>query len=473
MRKITAFTLMLSMCTALGSLNAAELKVTEKDNAELSLSIYNQNLAFVRDARKVNLGQGDVTLAFEGVAQQMQADTAMIEAPKVRVLEKNYEYDLLDYNNLLDKYIGKEVKTVMVNPTTGANIFDKAVVVNAAYGTPLLKFSYGVEGNFPGRVIFDELPDNLRVKPTLVARLNNEEAGDKKLQLSYLSGGLSWKADYVAEVVDDAKMNVQGFVTINNQSGADYKNAAVQLISGEVSQQQNNEIRPRMMLMAAKAASYDMAESSAGEANIAPASLGEYYVYTLPIKTDIMDKQSKQISFMTLDGLKYQSVYRLNSPLSVMQSGNNAKFERQHPQLYYKIVNEQEKNIPQGNIRFFAQGNDNNLQFVGGAQMPQLAKGEKAELTVGKAGNVYVDGKMTATRKIAEKISENDYEVVFNNAKDTAVMVEYLQNIYGDVSLLKTSLKNEEDNAGAIKWLVNIPAGGKTTLSYTLRVTKH
>lgn len=473
MRKLMLLTTGLALCAAVFPLEAAEIKLTDADNSTMAVSIYNQNLAFVRDTRKADLPAGRVTLAFEGVAQQMQPDTVMVEAPQVNVLEKNYEYDLLDYNNLLNKYVGKQVKTVMTNPATGDNMFDQAVLLNASYGQPILKFSYGVEGNFPGRVVFDKLPENLRVKPTLAATLENETAAEKNLQLSYLTGGLSWKADYVAELKSDEVMDVQGFVTLNNQSGADYKNAAVQLVSGDVEQPQSVRPQPRMMLAMAKNSMAETMDAAPAAGSIAPESLGEYYVYTLPVKTDILDKQSKQVSFLSLNGLKYQPIYRLESPLNALYPSGNASFERQNPALYYKIVNEQEKNLPRGSIRFFEAGQSGHLQFVGGTEMPQLAKGEKAELTAGKAGDIYADGKMTASRKIADKTTESDYEVVFNNAKDKEVTVEFEQKIYGSVSVVKESLKNESENAGALKWKINIPAGGKQTLTYTLRATRN
>ncbi len=473
MQKLALLTTGLALCAAVNPLGAAEIKLTDADSSAMSVSIYNQNLAFVRDTRKAKLPAGKVTLAFEGVAQQMQPDTVMVEAPQVNVLEKNYEYDLLDYNNLLNQYVGKQVKTVMTNPANGANIFDKAVVLNAAYGQPLLKFSYGVEGNFPGRVVFDELPENLRVKPTLAATLENKNAGEKNLQLSYLTGGMSWKADYVAELKSENVMNVQGFVTLNNQSGTDYKNASVQLISGEAAEPQVVRPQARMMLAMAKNAVAESTDALPAAGSIAPVNVGEYYAYNLPLKTDILDKQSKQISFLTLPALKYLQVYRLESPLNATYPTSGAAFERQNPWLYYKITNEQEKNLPQGSIRFFESSADGGLQFVGGTDMPQLAKGEKAELAAGKAGDIYVDGKMTASRKIADKITESDYEITLNNAKDKAVEVEFEQKFYGNVSVVKESLKNEADNAGALKWKVSVPAGGKQTLTYTLRAVRN
>ena len=186
-----------------------------------------------------------------------------------------------------------------------------------------------------------------------------------------------------------------------------------------------------------------------------------------------MDKQSKQVSFLNLAGLKYQTIYRLTSPLNVSYAGGKASFEQQNPQVYYKIVNEREKNLPQGSIRFFEKGSNGELQFLSGTNMPQLAKGEKAELSAGTAGDIYIGGKLAASRRIAEKTTENDYEIVFNNAKDKAVRVEFEQRVYGTAEVVKESLKHEEGNGGTLKWKLDVPAGGKQTLTYTLRVTRN
>ena len=171
MKRYAALTVLAGLCVWGPDVHAQEIKLGNNDTSEMSLSIYNQNLAQVRDVRQADLKSGVSTVAFEGVAQQMKPETSLLDANGITVLEKNYEYDLLTYNNILTESIGQEVKTVMTNPQTGANIFNKAVVVNSNYGSPLLKFDYGIEGTFPGRVVFDKLPENLRVKPTLVAKV--------------------------------------------------------------------------------------------------------------------------------------------------------------------------------------------------------------------------------------------------------------------------------------------------------------
>ena len=477
MKKYAALTVLAGLCVWGPNVHAQEIKLGNSDTSEMSLSIYNQNLAQVRDVRQADLKSGVSTVAFEGVAQQMKPETLLLDANGITVLEKNYEYDLLTYNNILTESIGQEVKTVMTNPQTGANIFNKAVVVNSNYGSPLLKFDYGIEGTFPGRVVFDKLPENLRVKPTLVAKVLAENEGGKELGLTYLTGGLSWQADYVAEVAGNGSLDWQGWVSLNNQSGADYKDASVQLVSGSVNTVENPPApQPRMML-AAKAAPLDAVNESAASGGMAAQNLGEYYVYRLPFKTDVLDQQTKQVSLMEKKGVKYETSYKLQSPLYLSAYGQGGEFKKAHPDLVYQIINSRESGLglpmPQGTVRFYEKGADGKMQFTGAAEFPQLAEGAKAELAVGKSFDLYAEGQVVNQQKIAEKTSELEVSVTFHNAKKEAVNVIFEQAYSGNAVVVSESLKSSEEQAKVLKWNVEIPASGKTVLTYKLRLSRN
>lgn len=212
-------TWLLMGCMGLSSaVSAAENIVGEDKKTELEISIYNNDLALVKEQRKVELKQGVNDIAFEGVASRIKPETALLDAPGIKVLEQNYDYDLLTANNIIDKSVGEKVKTVTVNPANGENIFDSAEIVSAAYGQPLLKFSYGIEAHFPGRLVFEKLPDSLRSEPTLIAKIDSGETAAKDISLAYLTGGIGWKTNYVAKVVSGEKLNLTGWVTINNES---------------------------------------------------------------------------------------------------------------------------------------------------------------------------------------------------------------------------------------------------------------
>lgn len=469
-RRMT-LTAALSAVLCHGIAQAEEINLKAADNTEMSVSIYNQNLAMVRDVRKVKMPEGISEIAFEGVAQQMKPETALLSAEGVKILEQNYEYDLLTLENMLEESIGKTVKTVMTNPADGQNIFGKAVLVNSNYGNPILKFNYGIEANFPGRVVFEEVPDNLKIKPTLEAKIENSAAGDKQLALNYLTNGLSWQANYVAEVNGDA-IDLQGWVTLNNQSGADYKNAKVQLVAGRVKQIETNMIQPRMM-MAAKAAGY-AADAVAESASLPAERLSDYYIYELPVQTDIMNKQSKQVSLMDIKNVKYSKEYKLVSSLYM---GNQSEFEKAHPDLIYKITNNKDSNLdlpmPAGAVRFYTPDAKGTMQFTGASDMPQLAKGEEAELAVGQVFDLTADGKVKKITKLADKINEVEAEVEFRNASSEEKMVKFVQNFYSSPEVVSESLKSTAPKARSLEWQVKVPAEGKTVLTYKVRLVRN
>lgn len=457
---------------------AEEILVENNKNVDMVVSIYNNNLGFVRDTRSVKLADGLNSIAFEGVASQIKAETAVLTGNGVSVLEQNYDYDLLTPNNILEQFVGKEVKTVMQNPATGENMFGKAVVLNSNYGSPILRFSYGVEANFPGRVVYDKVPSGLRVKPTLVVNLNNKAAGAKNLELAYLTNGISWKADYIAEIKSDGELGLNTWITLNNETGADYENATVQLISGSVNQvsQAVNAVRPMMQMKMARGV---MMESDAvmETGSVERSSISDYYLYTLPQKTTIKDKQSKQVSMMKLDNVKYEKEYVMQSPLYLNVGAQSSDFEKSNPNVVFKLKNEKSSNLgeplPGGVIRFYEKDVKQNLQFIGESRIEQSAVGEKIDLTIGKAFDVFAKGKIANVRSISKDISEFDIEVTFTNASEKAKTVVFEQNVYNRWDLLKENMKSEKKNSSTLKWRFDLPKNEKKVLTYTVRVNRN
>lgn len=460
------------------ALAADEILVENNKNVNMSISIYNNNLGFVRDTRQVKLPSGSSSIAFEGVASQIKAETAMLSGSGVDVVEQNYDYDLLTPNNILDQYVGKMVKTALYNPEKNETIFDSAKVLNSNYGMPILQFSYGVESNFPGRVVFDKVPENLRVKPTLVVNLKNKTAGEKNLELAYLTNGISWKADYIAEVKGDDELSLNTWITLNNETGTDYENANVQLISGSVNETMTGGVMPRPVMMMAKSARGYAADNAMVESGaVERTSLSDYYLYTLPVKTTIKDKQSKQVSMMNLDKIKFKKEYILTSPLYIGLGANENEFTKQNPNVVFKLVNNKASNLglpmPGGVVRFYENDAKKNLQFIGESRIEQSAVGEKIDLTIGKAFDIFAKGNVKAVRAISKDMNEIDAEITFNNASEKAKQVVFEQSMNNNWEILTESLKHEPKNSSTVKWVMEIPAGGKTVLTYTVRVSKN
>lgn len=463
---------------------AAE-NVLSDNKSDLQISIYNQNLALVKDERPVTLRQGINEIAFEGVATQIKPETAILYADGIKVLEQNYDYDLMNAANIVDKSVGQKVKTVIMNPTTGENIFNSATIVSAAYGNPVLQFDYGIETNFPGRLVFEKMPASLRSKPTLIAKVNSVAAADKKISLAYLTNGIGWKTNYVAKVTGADELNLTAWVTINNQSGVDYKNANVQLVAGDVNQVAPEAGGMRTMRLMAKAAMPEYAMDTAANGTVSEAVSG-YHLYTLPLKTDIKDNQTKQISLLEKNGVKFRKEAVLNSPL-YFNPGANAEFKQQHPDMVYILNNVEKDNLgvalPSGIMRFYENDSSGNMQFIGENSISHVAKGEEMRLGLGTFFNIFVNGKVASINKLGEEKGQPDngncytlnsvyeykVEVTFNNGGNTPQEVVLLQQLPRDAEVSAESIKGRLKYAGTYEWRVNVPADGKRELNFTVK----
>ncbi|MGA7595483.1 MAG: DUF4139 domain-containing protein, partial [Gallionella sp.] len=222
---------------------AGELRSTLQDQKSVAVTIYNENLALVKDQRKILVGGGQSTLAFRDVSAQIRPETAMLRSltnpGMLTVLEQNFDFDLLTPQKLLDKYVGKTVNIVRTNPVTGAETSEQALILATSQGV-VMKIGDRIETGIPGRIVYPDVPANLRDRPTLVMLLNNNGASQQDVELSYLTGGLAWKADYVAELnAADDNLDLSAWVTLTNTSGASYNNAKLQLVAGDVNQVRN------------------------------------------------------------------------------------------------------------------------------------------------------------------------------------------------------------------------------------------
>ena len=203
----------------LGNALAGETHVTLEDQSSVGVTIYNNNLALVRDARRINVGKGDSRLAFIDVSAQIQPETASLDGGKFAVLEQNFDFDLLSPQKLLEKAVGQAVQVYRVNPATGAETSESGTILSTNGGVILqvgerIEVMRGGVASLPGRIVFDQVPANLRARPTLSMTIDAEEMGEQDVVLNYLTGGLGWKADYVANLsADEKSVSLQGWWT--------------------------------------------------------------------------------------------------------------------------------------------------------------------------------------------------------------------------------------------------------------------
>ena len=449
-----------------------EVVSTASDQQSVAVTIYNDDLALVKDTRRVRLPRDASLLAWREVSARMRPETAQLRnlsnPAGFRLLEQNFDFDLLTPETLLEKYIGREIAVIRVNPATGAETREAATVL-ATNGGVVLQFADRVETGVPGRLAFSGVPDTLRDKPTLVISLVNPAAGLQNLELSYLTGGLSWRADYVAELnASDDRLDLNGWVTLTNQSGAAYPNARLQLVAGDLNRVR--EAQPReLATMAAKVA--DAAEMQ-------QESLFEYHLYTLQRPTTLAENQTKQVALMAAAGVPVKKEFLLE--------GANYYYSGQHAELGQKIKvgvfvefdntgNGLGIPLPRGVIRLYKKDSQGNAQFVGEDRIDHTPKNETVRLKLGDAFDVTADRKQTAFQKLAgtsryNYVFESAYEIVLNNAKPEAVTITVREPMPGDWAMVSESQPHTKAASGTAEWKVSVPAEGKTTLSYRVRV---
>ena len=454
---------------------AEETRSTLADQQSVAVTIYNENLALVKDQRKIQLGSGQNTLAFRDVSAQMRPETALLRSlsspGKLSVIEQNFDFDLLTPQKLLEKFVGKSVGVIKTNPATGAETTEQAQVLAANNGV-VLKMGDRIETGIPGRIVYGDVPANLRDRPTLVMSLNNSGAAQQDVELSYLSGGLGWKADYVAELnAADDKMDLSGWVTLTNTSGTSYKNAKLQLVAGDVNRVQDERRLVRAM------AKMEMADAAAPQ--MTQESLLEYHLYTLDRPTTIAENQTKQVSLLSAAQVPVRKELLLRGADYYYQSSYGELGQKMKVGVFVEFDNKESARLgmplPKGIIRVYKKDGAGNAQFVGEDSIDHTPKNEKVRLKLGEAFDVTADKKQTDFKKLPNPTKgtamfESAYEIVLKNAKKEAVTVTVQEPIPGDWKILKSSHAHEKAASNTAVWHIGVPAEGKTTLTYRVQV---
>lgn len=456
-----------------GAAAPAEIVTIATDRQSLAITIYNDDLALVKDARRIRLERDINQLVWHEVPAQMRPETAQLRNTSspagFRVQEQHFDFDRLTPEQLLEKYVGREVIVIRTHPTTGAETREAAVVL-AANGGVVLQFADRVETGVPGRLAFPGVPAALRAKPALDISLISPAAGTQTLELSYLTGGLSWRADYVAELnARDDRLDLNGWATLTNQSGVAYRDAQLQLVAGNVSRVRDARPQPAAMAMSAKVA--DTAEMQ-------QESLFEYHLYTLQRPIGLAENQTKQVALMTATRVPVKRQFLLEGA-GYYYSGPHNELEREiKTGVFVEFDNRGEGlgvPLPRGVVRVYKRDSAGAAQFIGEARINHTPKNETVRLKLGDAFDLTADKKQTAFQKLAgtsryNQVFESAYEIVLKNAKQEAVTVTVREPVPGDWTMVSESLPHVRPASGTAEWQVRVPAEGKTTLSYRVRV---
>lgn len=438
---------------------SAIIPASAQTGPRLAITIYNNDTALVEDVRMMEMGAGRVRLEFPGVSAQIQAQTTSLVADDITILEQNFDFDLLTPTKMMEKAVGSTVRLIRTNPATGREVTETAQVLSANEGI-VLRIGDRIEvlrdDGLPVRVLFDKIPDNLRARPTLSVAVNSARAGARPASLRYLTNGLSWKADYVGLFDERAgRLDLQGWVTLTNTSGAPYVNARTQLIAGAPGERGNRPIA------AARRAGRG---GAGGDAT----SFGDYHIYNLPLPTTIAENQTKQVSFLEANQARAAKIYDISRDSFGSEENPSGAAVR------LSMANSKEAGVgaalPAGTVRLYMKDSSGRAQFIGEDNIGHTPEGSDIKLNIGTAFDVTSQATMVSRVTPNDKTTVTEMEYLFRNARSEAVTVRFVQSgLSGEADFTKASLEPKKLNANAYEWSVPVPARGETKLTFTVR----
>jgi hypothetical protein len=446
------------------------LTTTLADQSDLALTVYNSDIALVRDVRQITLPAGDSRLKFMDIAASINPATvhfrSLTEPAKVSVLEQNYEYDLLDPNKLLQKYVGREVTMIREDQEVKATLLSDN-------GGQVWKIGNDIVTNIGYNSLrFPEVPDNLYERPTLLWTLQNSGALKHKVEASYMTSNMSWSADYVLNVAKDETIgDLDGWVTLVNHSGTVFKDAQLQLVAGEVHHELPMNGRDFQQL----APQVQTVNAALGGVPFAQESFSEYHLYSLNRRTSIFDQESKQISLLNASHFPMRKVYEVNGQTyyyrTLAQPGAPVK---DPVQVFYKFKNEEKSGLgmplPAGTIRVYQQDSRGGSLFAGEDHIDHTPKDEEVSLHIGNAFDIVAERKQTDYKRLADRLYEFEYEITLRNHKAMPVSVEVNEPIGGDWEMVNSTYKYTKTAAFAAQFDVPVDKDGTSVLKYRVRV---
>jgi len=431
----------------------------ESAQGDVSVTIYNNNQALVQDVRSLNLPKGRSKQQFPDVSAQIRAETVTLAGPDIGIVEQNFDFDLLTPAKLMEKAVGQTVTLIRTNPATGAETRVRAEIL-AANGGVVMKIGNTIEvlrdDGLPVRVIFDRVPPNLRARPTLSITL--ESAGGRvPTTLSYLTPGLGWKADYVT-LFDEAKqtIDVQGWVTLTNNSGTDYRNANILLVAGSPNSGRGRNSYPQW-----PTGTIDSAGTESNDRE----RLGDYYLYPLAERTNVANAQQKQVSFLDVTAAPAQKVYEFTNGWLSSSEATSASSVLKFSTSRSGGLGDQ---LPSGVMRVYMRDKRGDPQFIGESQIEATPMGSSMSIRTGEAFDVKVKTVVEERTRRSSSRWRTKMRYELTNARPEAATVDLAQSgLWGDVRIEQESQASDRVSADKVEWRVNVPANSSVTVTAT------
>lgn len=471
----------------------AQSDAEETAQGDVAITIYNNDVALVQDVRQLPIANGRSRIEFPDVSARIRPETLSFNAADTAIIEQNFDFDLLTPQKMMEKAVGQTVTLVRTNPATGAETRERAKVLSTAGGVVIQvgdRIEVLRDDGLPVRVVFDRVPPNLRARPTLSVNVDSSRSGTRPAQIRYLTAGLGWSSDYVA-LYDEAKgtIDMQGWVTLTNTTGTTFTQADTLLVAGSPG-----------------SAGYSRRAFSPGSGNLVKAGteaadreqLGDFYLYPISGRTTIANNQTKQVSFLDVQGVKARKVYART--IGWQQSDRNPVNVSTAITFSSSRDGGLGDALPAGTVRFYQRDSQGSPQFIGENNIGHTPMGSELSLRTGDAFDIFVKAevekreeitssewqKTARYRVIKEGEVQSTIEVerpkrfyrttmryTLTNAKTSAVDVDLTatglwRGWWGDdYRIVREDIPGEQLNWDSRKWIVPVPAEGERVIRVT------
>jgi len=425
---------------------------------EISVTVYNNDLALIRETRLIDFKKGIQKYQFQDVAAKIDPTSvhfkSLTHPDKVAIHEQNFEFDLVGTERLLEKYINE---SIMVSTKDGNTFSGK--LLNSHGGDVIVSLKDGqvkvVKASAVESVEFPSLPEGLMTKPTLVWFLNCENAGKHESEISYLTKGIKWHAEYVAIVnEDDSKLDLGGWVSINNRSGASYEEAKLKLVAGDVhTVQTKRKARGRVMA--------EDAYMATATPQFEEKAFFEYHLYTLQRPATLKNRQIKQISFFPSTETKVEKVY-------VFDEQKNREKVRTLLEFKNDKAGGLGMPLPKGKIRVYKKDEDKSQIFIGEDLIDHTPKNEKVRVFVGNAFDITGERTVKEVSKVSKRSKKETVEILLKNHKKEDIKVTVVEHLWGDWEFVGPVPKVKKKSANKAEFEISVPKNSKKSFQYTV-----
>ncbi len=472
----------------------------KSQQGDVAVTIYNGDIALVQDVRELSFPRGRTRIEFPDVSSRIRPETLSFSADNTGIVEQNFDFDLLTPSKLMEKAVGETITLVRTNPATGAETRERAKVLSVAGGV-VVQIGDRIEvlrdDGLPVRAVFDRVPDGLRARPTLSVTVDSTASGRRPASIRYLTTGLGWNADYVS-LYDEGSgtLDMQGWVTLTNNTGTTFEDAKTVLVAGDPSTGRSNNGRggyappPPPPRRPAQGTVRSIGTETADRERLA-----DYYLYPLDARTTIANAQTKQVSFMDVQGVPARKIYARTLPWLASDSDPLQVESR------LAFISSRQGGLgdalPAGTVRFYQRDAQGTPQFIGEDRIDHTPMGSEMSLKLGDAFDISVQAAVTARDRIASDeyarsaryrvITDGDVQEIevqraqtfyrtamqyrVTNAKPQPVTVDVVQAGLDrgwwsqDFRVVSESIEGEQVNLDKRQWSVPVPANGETVLT--------